>query len=99
MRWKVFPFHYIKPQYSVLYVKITVLPPITHFHHSITNFINLNILNTYLTEKHNIEKRRRRELSISEQDCRLFSGGQYRIRTRVIGLEGQHDIQTTPIAL
>ena len=27
-----------------------------------------------------------------------LGGGQYRIRTRVTGLEGQHDIQTTPIA-
>ena len=99
MRWKVFSFHYIKSQYSVLYDKFMVIPPITYFHHSITNFINLNILNTYLTEKDNIEKRRRRELSISEQNYRLFSGGQYRIRTRVIGLEGQHDIQTKPIAL
>ena len=28
----------------------------------------------------------------------LFSGGRYRIRTHVIGLEGRYDIQTTPIA-
>ena len=28
----------------------------------------------------------------------IICGGQYRIRTRVTGLEGQHDIQTTPIA-
>ena len=29
----------------------------------------------------------------------FFYGGQYRIRTRVAGLEGRHDIQTTLIAL
>ena len=29
----------------------------------------------------------------------IACGGQYRIRTRVSGLEGHHDIQTTPIAL
>ena len=29
----------------------------------------------------------------------MFSGGRYRIRTHVIGLEGRYDIQTTPIAL
>ena len=27
-----------------------------------------------------------------------IGGGRYRIRTRVTGLEGRHDIQTTPIA-
>ena len=29
----------------------------------------------------------------------MFSGGRYRIRTHVIGLEGRYDIQATPIAL
>ena len=38
------------------------------------------------------------KLSIMIDYSEIICGGQYRIRTRVTGLEGQHDIQTTPIA-
>ena len=38
------------------------------------------------------------KLSIMIDYFDFLCGGQYRIRTRVTGLEGQHDIQTTPIA-
>ena len=42
------------------------------------------------------ETLKKKEICSSEHN---LGGGQYRIRTRVSGLEGHHDIQTTPIAL